>query len=273
MGAGLVLELGVRALATFRPGGPRRLRVVSELDDPLAISHEVARRLLADRRGRLDVTLSHQLPVGQGFGTSAAGAVATALAVAEVLGRPRPHAIEVAHLADLFGGGGLGGVAAILGGGLEVRHRPGIPPFGEITHRPFGGTIWVGIVAGPIPSPHILGDPRVLARIDAAARACLSHDRDLRPSTFFALSERFTDRVRLASPRLEEVIRGLRRRGAWAFQAMFGQSFVARPRSAASAREIAGWLGRSGVRAVEIGAPRHGARLLRSRDRAPTAAG
>ena len=268
VGAGLVLELGVRATATFHPGGPRRLRVSSELDEPLTISYEVAHRLLGDRRGRLHVTLSHQLPVGQGFGTSAAGAVATALAVAQVLGRPRRRAIEVAHLADLFGGGGLGGVAAILGGGLEVRLRPGIPPFGEITHRTFGGTIWVGVVGGPIPSPQVLGDARVLARIDAAARACLPEDRDLRPSTFFALSERFTDRTRIASPRLRDVLRGLRRRGAWAFQAMFGQSFVARPRSVASAREIAGWLVRSEARAVEIGSSRQGARVLRSPYRA-----
>ena len=264
VGAGLVLELGVAARATFRPGGPRRLTVTSELDDPLLISHEVARRLLGERPGRLQVTLSHQLPVGQGFGTSAAGAAAVALAVAKVLDRPRPRALEVAHLADLFGGGGLGGVAAILGGGLEVRHRPGIPPFGEIVHRPFGGTIWVGIVGGPIPSSRVLGDPRVLRRIDRAARDLLPEGRGLSPAAFFALSERFTDRVRLTSPRLHDVLRGLRRRGAWAFQAMFGRSFAAVPRSTASARAIADWLGHAGIRAVELRASRRGARVVRA---------
>lgn len=267
VGAGLVLELGVHATATFRPGAPRRLRVVSELGVPLSISAEVARRLLGDRKGRLEVVLSHQLPIGQGFGTSAAGAVATAIAVAEVLGRPRRHAIEVAHLADLFGGGGLGGVAAILGGGLEVRRRPGIPPFGEVVHETFPGTVWIGVVGGPIPSPQVLGDPPLLARIDAAARALLPDGRDVRPSTFFAIGERFTDRVQLAAPRLRDVLRGLRRRGARAFQAMFGQSFVARSRSGASAREIGSWLGRAGVRAVEISASPYGARLVPSAGR------
>lgn len=263
VGMGLVLELGVRATVTYRPGGPRRLRVTSELHDSLPISHDVASRLLGDRKGRLDVVLSHGLPVGQGFGTSAADAAATAVATATVLDRPHRHAIETAHLADLFGGGGLGGVASILGGGLEVRRRPGVPPFGEIAHRPFHGTIWVGVVGEPIPSPHILGDARMLARIDAAARACLRDGPDLAPPEFFAQSERFTDRVRLASPRLRDVLRGLRRRGAWAFQAMFGQSFAARPRSAASARAIADWIGRTGVRMVEIGPSPQGVRSVR----------
>lgn len=262
VGAGLVLELGVRATATFRPGGGHRVRVTSELPTPLSISEEVAHRLLGGQRGYLHVALSHRLPVGQGFGTSAADAVATALASAEVLGLPRRRAVEVAHLADLFGGGGLGGVAAILGGGLEVRHRPGIPPFGKITHRPFPGTLWVGIVGGPIPSPGVLGDARRLRRIEAAARALLPDDRDLSPSMFFDLGERFTDRVGLASPRLRGVLRGLRRRGAFAFQAMFGESFAALPRASASSHAIAEWLRRSGVRAVELGTSSRGARVV-----------
>ena len=273
VGVGLVLELGVHATATYRPNGPRRLRVTSELDDALPISHEVARRLLRDRRGHLEVVLSHQLPVGQGFGTSAAGAAATALAVAKVLGRPRPHALEVAHLADLFGGGGLGGVAAILGGGLEVRRRPGIPPFGEIAHRPYRDTIWVGIVGGPIPSAQVLRDPRVLRRIERAARELPTEDPDLSPEEFFALSERFTDRVRLSSPRLQDVLRAVRRRGAWAFQAMFGRTLVAAPRSAASVRAISDWLGREGIRAVELGASSQGARLLAGTGRSRRSAG
>ena len=273
LGAGIVLELGVRSTATYRPGARRRLRVESELDDPLTISNEVARRLFAGRPGDLFVRLSHQLPVGQGFGTSASGAVATALAVAGVLAIPRRRAIEVAHLADLYGGGGLGGVAAILGGGLEVRRRPGVPPFGIVTHEPLPGTIWVGIVGGPIPSPRILRDARTLARIDSAARASmpsLSGRRRVGVETFFASSERFTDRVRLASPRLRGILRGLRRRGAPAFQAMFGESFVARPGSARSARDIAEWLGREGVRAVEVRSAEGGARRVPPRTMAET---
>ena len=154
VGAGLVLELGVWGKARFSPGARSRVRVVADCRTPLPISEEVARRLAPEASGTLTVRLTHELPIGQGFGMSAAGALATALAVGSLSGRPRSKAIDVAHLADLFGGGGLGGVAAILGGGLEVRTRPGgLPPFGHVTHRSFPPALLVGVIGRPISSP------------------------------------------------------------------------------------------------------------------------
>jgi len=259
VGAGIVLELGVRATARYRVGGRARVCLTSDLGRRLEISEEVAKRLLGAGPGRLDIHLTHDLPVGQGFGSSAAGATATALAAARLFGRPRLEAVQVAHLADLFGGGGLGGVAAVLGGGLEVRVRPGIPPFGQVIHRPFPEALLVGVVGGPLPSPAILSSPRVLTRIHHAARGL---DRlGPRPTTaeFFALSERFTDRVGLAPLPLRDVIRALRRRGAWAAQAMFGRSFFARPRSPPARREVLRWLTEHRIRAVELRAANRGA--------------
>ena len=259
VGAGLVLELGVEATATFRAGRPRRLVVTSEVDRPLPISTEVAHRLLGGRGGELHVHLSHRLPIGQGFGMSAAGALATALAVGDRLGIPRDRSVEVAHLADLFGGGGLGGVSAILGGGLEIRRRPGIPPFGRIAHQRFRSPVWVGVVGGPIPSPGLLRDPRALRRIEAASAALLPGEGRFGSAEFFDRSERFTDRVRMSAGPLRGTLRALRRRGARAFQAMFGQSFVAFAESAASRAAIAEWLGHHGIRAVEMHAAEEGA--------------
>jgi pantoate kinase len=262
VGAGLVLEVGVRAVARFRPAGRRRLRVTSDLGRPLPISEEAARRLFPPARGTLSVHLSHALPVGQGFGMSAAGATATALAVAAVFRVRRSRAVEVAHLADLFGGGGLGGVAAILGGGLEVRARPGVPPFGSVLHRRFLSPFFVGVVTRPIPSPEVLGRPRVLARIDAARSAWATLGDHPSPEAFFAASERFTDRVGLAPERLGAALRALRRRGAWAAQAMFGGAFFALPRTARARGEVADWLASRAIPAVEIRTGAQGARVL-----------
>ncbi len=262
VGAGVVLELGVRALAVHRPAGPRRLRVTGDVTEPLGISLEVARRLTATVPGSVTVHLRHDLPIGQGFGTSAAGATATALALSRLVGHPRADALATAHLADLFGGGGLGGVAAILGGGLEVRVRPGVPPWGEVRHAPFVPPLLVGVVGDPIPSPDVLGDPRHLRRV---AEACSGWERlvaDPSPATYFDLSERFTDRVGLAGPRLRAVLRGLRRTNTRAAQAMFGGSFVALPEGPAARRAAVAWLARAGVRAVEVRAAGRGARVL-----------
>ncbi|HKN06900.1 MAG TPA: hypothetical protein VJ021_04780 [Thermoplasmata archaeon] len=264
VGAGLVLELGVWGKARFSPGPRSRVRVVADSRTPLPISEEVARRLAPEASGTLTVRLTHELPIGQGFGMSAAGALATALAVGSLSGRPRSKAIEVAHLADLFGGGGLGGVAAILGGGLEVRTRPGIPPFGHVTHRSFSPALLVGVFGRPISSPSVLRDVSALRRIVTASRGWQRLGQD--PSTlgFFRMSERFTDQAGLASAAVRRTVAALRRRGAFTCQAMFGQSFFAFPRSPGARTACLDWLQGEGIHTVELHASATGARVART---------
>lgn len=266
-GAGIVLELGVVAAATWRPGAARRLCVLGGGREELPISTDVARRLVGNRRGSLTVRLHHELPIGQGFGMSAAGATATALAVSAALGHPRARAIEIAHLGDLFGGGGLGGVAAILGGGIEFRRTPGIPPFGDSLRVPWSPSVFVGVVGRPVPSPPRLRDARFLQRAGASARGLDALIERPDPVRFFRASERFTDRMGVASVRLRRILRALRTDGAWAFQAMFGESFLAAPRSLAARERVIRNLRARGIRAVEVRVPARGARRLSARTR------
>ncbi len=265
-GAGLVLDRGVTASATWTPGRRPRLEVRSDLSHPLSISEDVARRLLGASVGTLRVELAHDLPVGEGFGTSAAGAVATALASASVLGRSERRAIETAHLADLFGGGGLGGVAAIFGGGLEVRRRAGVPPFGEVVHRRGRVRLVIGVVGPALATPGILGDPRRLARIRRAAAGLVPASGRLSVEEFSTVSQRFTDRVRFASPALRSALHELRRRGLPAAQAMFGESFFTLATSERGWRRGTEWLRASGVPFLTLFTAARGARLLGPHD-------
>lgn len=255
LGAGVVLDIGVSADAEFDPSGPHRVRLRGDTSRPLPISSEVARRLFPTGNGTLSVRLSHDLPIGQGFGLSAAGALATALAVSAVVGGTRQAAVETAHLADLFGGGGLGGVAAIAGGGgLEYRTRAGVPPWGRVIHRPWSGTLFVGVVGGPIPSPRILRSRRALERIERASRDLPDLLRRPNADAFFRASARFTDLAGLTTPPLVRVIDALRARGAEAAQAMFGRSFFARPADARSREATIDWLQRARLPVAELGA-------------------
>jgi len=262
VGVGLVLDVGVWASARWHPADRPTVTLRSDAHRPLGISTEVARRLLAHRPGRLHVELRHDLPIGQGMGTSAAGATATALAVAGVVGVDRPTAVATAHLAELFGGGGLGGVAAILGGGLEVRLRPGIPAFGRVVRSPFPDPVLVAVVGGPIASPRVLSSPRALAQISAAYASIGAPEGRLTPDEFWAAAEQFTDRVALAPPRVRSALRAMRRRGARAAQAMFGRTVFCRLPSGARRDSLLDWVRRAGWPAVELGVPSRGARRL-----------
>ena len=233
LGAGLVLDRGVRASATIEGGGPKRLRFRTTPRTATTISRDAAGRLRAGTPGSLRVELLHELPIGQGLGMSAAGALATSLAVARLVGTSRLRAAEVAHLAELTHRGGLGGVAAILdGGGLECRRTPGVPPFGRVTHRPARARLLLLTVGPPIPSQAVLSDAPRIARLRRAGRAALR--RYLRGpglDRFFVESERFTDEVDLADARLRNELDRWRSAGWYAAQAMFGRVVFAMPRT------------------------------------------
>jgi pantoate kinase len=262
VGVGLVLEAGVYVEATWVPSRNVRVAVTGDRTASVPISEDVARRLIAHRPGRLTVRFRRELPVGQGFGTSAADALATALAVGRVVGASRRRSAEVAHLAELFGGGGLGGVAAILDGGLERRLRPGVPPFGRVVHRPFPDPVLILTVGPPMPSPGVLSNARTLARIAAAYDAVEPLGPRPTPEAFWSASERFTDRLRLAPPGVAAVVRAIRSRGGRAAQAMFGRSVVAALPRGRRREELVAWLMRRGLRGAELRTAAHGARTV-----------
>ncbi|HEV2449866.1 MAG TPA: hypothetical protein VGU43_05620 [Thermoplasmata archaeon] len=270
VGAGLVLPLGVRASARWTPGGASRLTLASDLGTPLPISEEVGRRLLSGAEGHLEVFLVHELPVGRGLGMSAAGALATALVAAQALGRPRAHAVEVAHLADLYGGGGLGGVGAILGGGLELRLRAGLPPRGIVRHRPFPFPVWVATLGAPLLSRPLLQSEGFRERtLRAAGSGLEAVARAPTPESFLSSSEEFTDALRLASPPIRRLIRGLRATGARAAQAMLGRTIFAVAPTPAVRRRLVRALQQARLHALELRVPLAGARPTRVRRSIP----
>lgn len=262
-GGGIVLEVGVLATARWRPSVHRSVTVTGDTKRDLPISRDVAERLFATHRGRLEVALTHALPIGQGFGMSAAGALATALAVGELTGASNSDRIEIAHLADLFGGGGLGGVAAILRGGLELRRSPGIPPFGRVTHRRDRTPILVGVTGAPIPTPTVLRDTRFRTRLELAATTGeIDALRTPGLRSIAATSERFTDALGLAPPALKRVLRRLRALGIPTAQAMFGNAFFATPNGPQQRTAALRLLERGRLRAIELRPAVRGAHLV-----------
>jgi len=80
------------------------------------------------------ITQDIQLPIAAGFGTSAASALSLTLALNDFLnlGYSRDLCGQIAHMAEINLGGGLGDVIAQTGKGLVLRTASGAPGIGEI---------------------------------------------------------------------------------------------------------------------------------------------
>lgn len=176
---------------------------------------------------RVRVTTQSQLPVSQGFGMSAAGALSAALALAKCLRMGRSEAVRAAHAADVTMRGGLGDVVAAAQGGFEVRVAPGVPPFGALRSFVGYGDAVLCVVGGVLETRRVLSDPQARAAVnEAGGRALGELLKGPTLPAFLEQSLRFARESRLMSPALERAVDAARQHGA-ASMSMLGNSVFA----------------------------------------------
>lgn len=192
----------------------------------------------------LQVTIDQRmdLPVSQGFGMSAAGALSAALAVAQVLGRPRREAVWAAHTAEVLHRSGLGDVVGAALGGFERRLEPGVEPYGRIETFRIGEAVedvMLVVVDEAILTKRILQDPAHRAEIRRAGAEALRRFQESPSLRSFAdLSRQFSMETRLASNRIAQLYGELERL-AYVGQCMLGGSVFAFGRSHDVRRRLA----------------------------------
>lgn len=167
------------------------------------------------------------LPVSQGFGMSAAGALSAALALARCLRMGRSSALAAAHAADVTKRGGLGDVIGASVGGFEIRTAPGIPPYGSTRSFVGYGDAVLCVVGGPLATKAILSDPARRAAINAAGGkriAALLKAPTL--DAFLQHSHAFAKETGLLTSELERAIDATRAYGK-ASMSMLGHSVFA----------------------------------------------
>lgn len=167
------------------------------------------------------------LPVSQGFGMSAAGALSSALALARCLRMGRSEALRAAHAADVTQRGGLGDVVGASVGGFEIRTGAGVPPYGSVTSFLGYGDAVLCIIGGALETKSVLQDPARRAAIDAAGGKRLAELLKT-PSldTFLQKSQEFARESGLLTPALERAIHAARPHGT-ASMSMLGNSLFA----------------------------------------------
>ncbi|MBM4249435.1 MAG: hypothetical protein FJ149_08410 [Euryarchaeota archaeon] len=203
-GAGVNLSLGVLTAVQVARTGSRAVDIrLNGRKAPAETTRLAVEGLLGRRRLRVDVRSDVQLPVGQGLGMSAAGALSASLALSSALGLPRTlsAAGRAAHIAEVRARTGLGDVAGQVRGGWEVRLRPGFPPFGLVDGLLAPGRrIALCVSGGPVETKRVLRDKAARRLVSRVGRLCMEgllRRPDL--ETFFRLSRLFSRRTGLAS--------------------------------------------------------------------------
>ncbi|HWH08274.1 MAG TPA: sugar kinase [Candidatus Thermoplasmatota archaeon] len=178
-------------------------------------------------RIRVRVATELQLPVSQGFGMSAAGALSAALALAKCLRMGRTDAVRAAHVAEVAHRTGLGDVVGAALGGFEVRVKPGLPPWGLAQTFVGYGDAVLCVIGGRLETKAVLSDPaRRQAVNDAGGRALDALLTSPSLPLFLEQSQRFARESGLLTPDMERAMHAAKAHGH-ASMSMLGHSLFA----------------------------------------------
>jgi len=188
----------------------------------LAVKH-----LIGNTPVSVTINTELQLPIGQGFGMSAAGALSATTALAKLLKIPNQEAIKTSHFAEVQLLTGLGDVIASSFGGIEIRREPGLPPWGMIEHIPGKYEMVLCIVGEKIDTKKILTDPNTINEITSYGRYCTKKILE-KPSVenLFSLSQMFTLKTGLGEKKVLDAIESANKHGM-ASMCMLGNSVFA----------------------------------------------
>ena len=229
-GAGLCLSLGVRTVARVREAPRTSIDIlVNGRRQKADVTQAVADKILRNGSFEVKILSESPLPVSQGFGVSAAGALSTALALDDALGRgtPREELVAIAHEAEVECGTGLGDVVPASLGGMDLRWKPGAPGHGEVRKIPVEADLLLAVLGPEIPTRSVIRDAKKVAGINRAGSACVEEfAKGPSLERLFALGARFAEESGLASKTVLEVIRASRMFGR-ATMAMLGNSVFA----------------------------------------------
>ncbi|MEN6591841.1 MAG: pantoate kinase [Methanobacterium sp.] len=238
-GAGIVLDKGVITDVSIEDGKGVDVIINGESESKLSSITYKTIDLIKERFPIVDkITINHefQVPVGSGFGVSAACALGTSLGIVKALKLPLTYnrAASIAHLAEIEMKSGLGDVIAEITGGLVIRLKEGAPGYGR-TDRILPGRnrgddeyYIISKTLGEIETSTIIEDPYWQKRINQTGETLLGELLE-KPDihNFFKLSRRFAEETSLMNSQLKEVVDILEEETLGASMAMLGNTAFA----------------------------------------------
>ena len=205
IGAGIVISEGVTA--TVKPADQTSICIRRRGYNGKRSEETRGSPLLEHVMENLTITASvvteSVLPIGAGFGLSAAALLATLTALNRLycLEMDAEEIADVAHAAEVAHQTGLGDVAACQGGGRVVRYGPGI--HGRIERRFDMPEALYAVSFGPIHTPTVLGSSEQMDRITGAFPRTIPKDYE----DFFLLSRHFSEMSGLITEEVRDMMR------------------------------------------------------------------
>jgi len=232
-GGGVVTSRGIVTRIRLRPAAKSRVsvringRAAPEAKTSLSTISDLLRFALR----KYEVMVEHRVhvPIGAGYGASAAGALSAALAFSEAadLGLSMNQLGTVVHLAEIANGTGLGTVGPLLTGGFVITKKSGGPGIAVIDRLSISPRVKVVTACfGPISTRRVLRSRSLREKVNALGNSTFrSIVRDPRPRTFMRASRAFAYGLGLMTARTGQLIELMERSGAvGATQNMLGQA-------------------------------------------------
>jgi pantoate kinase len=206
-GAGICISRGATSTIKANKGKGKLEVRINGKRDPAPVTRQALAMLVDAPEYDITVETQLELPMRQGFGMSAAGALSAALALCEIMGYDFEDALRAAHHAEVLHRTGLGDVAALSKGGITFRKREGLPPFGRIDRINKDIDLAIAVVGPEISTSNILGDPDIRERINQVGKECVSNlERSPSLANFFRLCGEFSMRTGLITPEVENAL-------------------------------------------------------------------
>jgi len=230
IGAGIVISHGVTA--TVQKADVTSILVnhitSSGKKETVAMESPLLSSVIRELGITASVVTECTLPIGAGFGLSAAALLATLTALNRLneLQMPEHQIAQIAHNAEVTHRTGLGDVAACQNGGWVVRNGPGVD---AVIDRRFDQDMPVYAISfGPIHTPTVLGSQEQMDRVSAAFP--LQSPKTL--PEFFQISRQFAQDSGLMTQNVEMVLEHCTKQGIPASMTMLGNGVFACGREA-----------------------------------------
>ncbi|UCH89617.1 MAG: GHMP kinase [Thermoplasmata archaeon] len=188
------------------------VRINGEEAPPASTSRRVVDFLIGTKPCEVEIDIELELPISQGLGMSGAGALGTAIALDKALKleTDKNTLVGYAHRAEVEARTGLGDVVAQSIGGLELRTKPGAPPFGGVEVMDWHTGVLLVIFSPPLSTRRIITSPEHQGIINALGSELIAKFQDDRSGeTFAKLARDFTLRSGLASEPLLEALKAV----------------------------------------------------------------